>query len=136
MAEHRATCQCGALAVSASADPDAVVACNCVQCQKRTGAPFGVGGYFRKDVLTITGTASTWGRVAPTGRALVNHFCPTCGTALYWTLEMRPDHIGVALGAFDTPPLVPERAIWTTEKHGWVEFPADMPAYDHGTPGV
>ena len=36
-----AHCSCGALRVEVSADPDAVVACHCGECQRRTGSVFG-----------------------------------------------------------------------------------------------
>jgi hypothetical protein len=32
-----AHCSCGALRVEVSADPDAVIACDCGECQRRTG---------------------------------------------------------------------------------------------------
>ena len=44
-----AHCSCGALRVEVSADPDAVVACHCGECQRRTGSMFGVGAYFKKE---------------------------------------------------------------------------------------
>ena len=46
---HLATCGCGALRVTTAGDPDLVVACSCIACQRRTGSPFGVGAYFRKE---------------------------------------------------------------------------------------
>ena len=133
MTEHRARCQCGGLTVTASADPDMVIACNCQACQHRTGSPFGLGGYFKKEVLNYEGAASTWKRAAESGRQIENHFCPACGTTLYWSLEMRPDHIGVAGGAFETPLPEPARAIWTEEKHDWVIFPDHMPTLPKST---
>jgi hypothetical protein len=111
-----------------------VIACNCRACQKRTGAPFGAALYFRKEALSILGTSRTFARTADSGRGLETHFCPDCGTSLYWTLEMRPDHAGVAYGCFETPVPTPMRAIWTEEKHGWVTFPEGMPAYPTGSP--
>jgi len=134
MAEHKASCQCGALSVVASEDPDFVVACNCRACQKRTGSPFGVAAYFRLDTVTTAGDSGTWERTADSGRWLVNNFCSACGTNLFWTLEMRPDHMGVTVGNFDTPAPTPIRAIWTEEKHDWVAFPEDWPNYPKGSP--
>lgn len=133
MPKHLASCQCGQIAISASNDPEFVIACNCKACQKRTGAPLGTGAYFLRSDLDFTGETNTFGRVSESGRALVNHFCPTCGTSLWWTLEMRPDHIGVALGCFDTQAPTPIRAIWTEEQHGWIEFPQDMPRFPKAT---
>ncbi|WP_413719102.1 GFA family protein [Silicimonas sp. MF1-12-2] len=134
MTKHHAQCQCGQLTLDAENDPDFVIACNCKACQKRTGAPFGVGMYFRKDGLSIGGRSNSWARQAESGRMLENHFCPDCGTSLYWTLEMRPDHIGVAYGCFDTPVPDPIRAIWMQEKHDWVSFPETWPSYPTGSP--
>ena len=42
----RATCQCGEATATALKAPDFVIACNCIACQRRTGGPIGVGGYF------------------------------------------------------------------------------------------
>ena len=44
MTTHHASCQCGELTASFDGDPDFVIACNCIACQKRTDAPFGTGG--------------------------------------------------------------------------------------------
>ncbi len=46
--ERVATCSCGQLRVTASGDPDVVVACSCFECQRRTGSPFGVSAYFQR----------------------------------------------------------------------------------------
>ena len=134
MAKHRARCQCGALTIDTASDPDFVVLCNCLACQRRTGAPFGVGAYFRKTEAVTSGTPQVWTRTAESGRALQNHFCPQCGTTVYWTLEMRPDHIGVALGCLEGPIPEPVRAIWAQHKHPWVTFPAHWDVYDKATP--
>lgn len=134
MTKHRAQCQCGQLTAGSDADPDFVIACNCKACQKRTGAPFGAGLYFRKADLATSGPFKTWSRKADSGRDITVHFCPDCGTSLYWTLEMRPDHMGVAYGCFDTPVPDPIRAIWTQEKHDWVRFPDAWPNFEKGSP--
>ena len=134
--KHHAQCQCGQLTITSTADPDHVVACNCKACQHRTGAAFGVGLYIPKAHLTIAGEYNNWSRSSDSGRALTFHFCPTCGTNLFWTFEMRPDHMGIAYGCLTTPAPVPERAIWAEAKHDWVEFPADWPVHATGSPGT
>lgn len=131
---HKAQCQCGALQITSSADPDFVIACNCRACQRRTGAAFGVGAYFQKDTVTIDGDKKDWHRTADSGRSLTNHFCPECGTTLFWSLEMRPHHFGVAGGCMVTPLPEPQRAIWMAEKHDWVSFPDHWPTFEQGTP--
>ena len=134
MTKHHAQCQCGQLSASSDAEPDYVVACNCKACQLRTGAVFGAGLYFKKSDLTLKGKTSSWSRKADSGRDLENFFCPECGTTLYWSLEMRPDHMGVAYGAFHTDTPEPTRAIWTENQHDWVSFPEDWPTYSKAMP--
>jgi hypothetical protein len=134
--EHRAACLCGQLAITVNGQPDMTIACNCFKCQQRTGAPFGVGAYYRRDaVVAIDGNSKEFGRVAESGRGLTNHFCPDCGTTVYWNLEMRPDHLGISAGCFADPELaVPARTIWTENKHHWVTFPDDLPAFEKAVP--
>lgn len=134
MTEHRASCQCRAVKVASTADPDFSIACNCKACQKKTGAPFAVGAYFKMADVQVGGDTWKWSRQADTGRGLVNHFCPNCGTTVFWTLDMRPDHVGVAAGCFDTTPPTPARVIWAREKHCWVEFPDSIPVLDGPSP--
>jgi hypothetical protein len=134
MTEHRASCQCGAVRVSSQNDPDFTLVCNCVACQKKTGAAFGGGAFFKLKDVQFSGDAWKYTREADTGRELTNHFCPNCGTTLYWTLEMRPDHVGVASGCFDTKAPRPFRVIWADVKHDWVEFPDDMEVLGGASP--
>ena len=60
--------------------------------------------------------------------------CPNCGTNVLWSLEMRPDHMGVSYGCFEGPVPDPIRAIWTEDQHDWVQFPEDWPTYAKGSP--
>ena len=89
---HLATCGCGGLRVTTAGDPDLVVACSCIACQRRTGSPFGVGAYFRKEAVSAEGEAGTYTRVADSGLTVSINFCPACGTSVYWFAELRPDH--------------------------------------------
>ena len=134
MTTHRATCQCGSLVATLDGDPDFVIVCNCKACQRRTGSPFGTGAYFQMSQMTVTGENRSWARRSDSGRGVENFFCPTCGTTLYWTLEMRPVHIGVSFGTFDTKLPDPLRVIWTDEQHHWTRFPKEWPRFPKGSP--
>ena len=134
MAEHRASCQCGAVKVGSMAEPDFIIACNCKACQKKTGAPFGTGAYFKQSDFQVSGDTWKYTRTADSGRSLTNHFCPNCGTTIFWTLDMRPDHVAVGLGSFDTKAPKPTRVIWMSQKHDWVEFPEDMEVLEGASP--
>jgi hypothetical protein len=87
-----AHCCCGALRVEVSADPDAVAACHCGECQRRTGSVFGVGAIFKRENVRAEGPSKMYVRDGQGGRKVKMHFCPTCGTTVFWEADMRPDH--------------------------------------------
>jgi hypothetical protein len=111
MTETRnAQCACGGVSVTTKGEPDLVVVCNCIQCQRRTGSPFGVGAYFKRETVQLRGITKTFERkVGGSERAVVNHFCPDCGSTVFWTLDLRPQHIGIAVGHFADPGFMPNR---------------------------
>jgi len=130
-----AHCCCGALRVEASADPDAVAACHCGECQRRTGSVFGVGAIFKRESVRAEEPSKMYVRDGQEGRKVKMHFCPTCGTTVFWEADLRPDHIGVAVGAFHDaifPPLTV--SVWEESKHGWVVFTHDLAHSLNGRP--
>src|SRR6185312_10578977 len=48
-----AKCACGGVSATAEGEPAMVSMCNCMECQRRTGSPFGVGVYFPKDAVKM-----------------------------------------------------------------------------------
>lgn len=128
-----ACCACGALNASAEGDPYTVVLCHCRECQRRTGAPFGAGVYFPKSAVRLPEGAVLYERAAPEGRKIVNYFCGKCGTTLYWTSDLHPDGVALALGAFDEPAaFAPNRSVWEQSKAHWIDLPASIPGLAQG----
>jgi len=130
-----AHCSCGALRVEVSADPDAVGTCHCGECQRRTGSVFGVVAFFKKEHFRAEGPSKLYVRDGQEGRKVRMHFCPTCGTTVFWEADLRPDHIGVAVGAFhDANFPRPTVSVWEVSKHGWVAFTHDLAHFPTGRP--
>jgi hypothetical protein len=118
-----ARCCCGGLQVEASGEPSIVLACHCTECQRRTGSVFGVSAYFPRSQILANGTSNLYVRDGQDGRKLKNHFCPNCGTTVYWEADISPDHIGVAVGTFADPQFrAPLRSYWEETRHHWVTF--------------
>jgi hypothetical protein len=135
MMARTAQCSCGALRLEVSGEPDAVVACHCGECQRRTGSVLGVGAYFKKEHVSSEGPDKIYVRDGQEGRKLRNHFCPTCGTTVFWEADLRPELIGVAVGAFgesDFPR--PTRSVWEESKHEWVAFAHELVRFPQGRP--
>jgi hypothetical protein len=125
-----AQCSCGALRIEAEGDPAAVVACHCRECQRRTGSVFGVGAYYQRALISINGQSSVYVRAAAAGRKFRTHFCPTCGTSLYWETDRYPALVGIAVGGFCDPEFpTPSRSVWEQTKHHWVGLPAAIEHY-------
>jgi Glutathione-dependent formaldehyde-activating enzyme len=76
--------------------------CHCLECQRRTGAVISNQARFRREQVTFAGKATAWMRTAESGNALTFHFCPTCGSTVYWEGEGFPGYVAVA----DPVPLV------------------------------
>jgi len=63
------------------------------------------------------------------------HFCPTCGTNLFWELDRRPDSIGVAVGGFIDPSFpAPTRSVWEESRHRWVSFGYELDHFAQAAP--
>ena len=135
MASREASCSCGNLRVTCEGDPKYVLACHCLDCQRRTGSVFGVSAYFRQAQVAPSGADKIFVRDGQEGRKLQIHFCPECGTSIYWTLDIRPGFVGVAAGAFADPDFpAPAHSFWEQSRHPWINF-AQQPARHDRQPG-
>jgi hypothetical protein len=131
MTTHRASCGCGQLGVTCEGEPVRLSMCHCLECQKRTGSPFGVQARFRREQVTIEGEASEFVRIGDEGNRITLRFCPVCGSTVYWTLSGYPDLVAVAVGNFadrDFP--VPRISVYERRRHPWVIVP-DGPEMQH-----
>ena len=120
-----AACVCGQLKVTMEGDPFRVVICNCTYCQKRSGSPFGQSAYFEtSQVVAIEGEHKAYKRASQRNRWFEHHFCPECGSAVFWYGEFRPDAIGIAAGSFTDPDFPePVAVVWAGTRYKWVSFP-------------
>jgi hypothetical protein len=85
--------------------------------------PLALGCIFQKKQVQTEGSSKEYVRDGQEGRKLRFHFCPDCGTTVFWRAEKRPDLIGVALGAFADPSFPePTLSIWEEVQHSWVAF--------------
>jgi hypothetical protein len=128
-----AQCCCGMLRIEADGDPSAVVACHCGQCQRRTGSVLGVGAYYPSASIRVFGPSKVFTRLADSGRKFETHFCPDCGSSLYWESERNPGLIGIAVGAFTDPQFpAPVRSVWEESRHSWVSFTHSLDHFSRG----
>jgi hypothetical protein len=76
-------------------------------------------------------------RIAESSHALTFHFCPICGSNVYWEDDGFPGTVMVATGNFGHshfPALT--IAVWEESRHPWVSLPHDTPPKHAGKQGL
>ena len=106
--------------------------CHCLDCQRRTGSAFSVAVFYPRARVTLArGTTHSFERGSDSGFAVRFHFCPRCGSNVYWEPRRMPDLLGIALGAFADPKLPqPTQSVWTRDKHHWLALPEGMTEFE------
>lgn len=131
MSARRATCHCGQLAITCAGEPVRISICHCLDCQRRTGSAFGVQARFRRAEVTAEGRSSTFTRAGDSGGRATFHFCPDCGSSVYWEPHEMPELVLVAVGGFADPSFpLPSVSVYDERMHPWVGLPDGIEHFD------
>lgn len=134
-----AACNCGQLRVTCKGpDPERISLCHCNLCQKQSGSAFAIQARFPKEQVTIEGKSTAWKfpiagaepvtyrNCATTGGTF--HFCPVCGSTVWYTADADDSRIGVKIGAFADPTFpAPKISGFEAYRHPWALKIADLP---------
>lgn len=121
-----ARCACGRMEAVCTGEPLSVSLCHCEACRRRTGSAFGVAVFYAREDVTVTGDWATFERPSDAGFPVAFHFCPACGTTLWWEPRRLPGRVAVALGAFagdETP--APVQQVHVHQRLDWLAL--DIP---------
>lgn len=122
MVTRTAKCACGRLSAGCEGEPELVSLCHCLECQRRTGAPYGIAAFFDRSAVSPSGCSTVFERSSDAGYRVTHHFCSTCGSTVYWYPERMPDWIAVAVGAFADPAFpAPSRSVHLERRHHWLD---------------
>lgn len=120
-AKRTARCRCGAVVVECTGDPVRVSICHCRACQQRSGSAFAGQARFPPEQVAIRGETRVWSRIADSGNAITYHFCPGCGSTIWYQGGPMPEAIAVPIGSFDPGEApAPRFSVWERGKHPWV----------------
>ena len=141
-----ASCNCGQLRVTCiGPDPDRVVMCNCYLCQRQTGSVFSVQARFPNEQVKIEGKSTAWVfdgatpvpyRTCASSNGITNspadvvtsHFCPECGSTVYYFRKSDPARTGVRVGAFADKTFPPPMGSGFEEyAHPWAMNVSSLP---------
>jgi hypothetical protein len=126
-----ASCRCGQLRATVTGEPVRVSVCHCLNCKKRSGSAFAVQARWPSAQVQIEGQSKTFAIVADSGNRATFHFCPECGSDVYYEIDGKFDDnfndlIAIPVGLFDDPFFAtPSYSVWEQRKHDWVEIVGD-----------
>jgi hypothetical protein len=129
MATREAACSCGQLRLQAEGDPFHVSICHCLSCQRRTGSAFGMQAGYAADRVRTSGTSREYARTSDEADRKVHvfHFCPECGSTVFYTEPDEPELVVVMVGAFADPQFPPPvDSGYEARRHPWVRLPDSM----------
>lgn len=127
MTIRTASCRCGRLKATTTGEPVRLSVCHCLNCKKRSGSGFAVQARWRPEQVALSGYSKTFVKAGDSGATATFHFCPDCGSDVYYLADADPDRlIAIPLGAFDDPFFgTPAYSVYEGRMHPWVAIVGD-----------
>lgn len=123
---RHAACRCGQLRIACTGEPVRVSVCHCRTCKARSGSAFAAQVRFTADQVRTEGTAKTWQSIADSGNAADFHFCPTCGSTVWFHNRPHRDTFAVPLGNFEPGHgFEPCFSVYEERQEPWVSITGD-----------
>mgnify|MGYP003412895302 FL=1 len=122
-------CQCGAVRYRVEGEAQHTAFCHCRDCRRSSGAPAVAWSAFSADQFTVTaGEAKVYNGVGAAKR----HFCPHCGTGLWYLNEQYlPGIVDIQTATLDDPEALPAGAhIQTAEEISWMRSAHELPRFE------
>ena len=125
MTTRSASCSCGQLTARVTGNPVRNSICHCLACQRRSGSAFAYQARFFRHQVVLAGQSHEYVRTGDAGSRARFHFCPHCGTTVYYELE-DPAFLVIPVGTFADPTFpAPTVSVYENRMHAWVVPPPD-----------
>jgi len=122
-------CHCGAIRYEITGTPVYSGLCHCSDCRRHAGAPVvGWTAYPAAGLTVLQGKPKVYGS-SENGR---RHFCPDCGTGLFYFNEVNlPGIADIQTATLDDPEAVaPQMHVQTAERIAWMVNAHQLPAFE------
>ena len=125
-------CHCGAIRYQAEGEVLTHALCHCTDC-RRHGAPMVGWTMYALDAVKVTRGDPKVYASSEHGR---RHFCPNCGTGLFYTnANVMPGIIDIQSATYDDPDAIPPMAhIQVAERIRWMERAHELPVFERYPP--
>lgn len=126
-------CQCGAIRYEVTGDPMNNTLCHCRDCQRSAGAPVVAWLMMPQEQLRLLEGAP---RVHASSEHARRHFCPDCGTGLFYYNEaFLPGLVDVQSATLDDPEAFPATDhIQVAERLSWMATAHALPEHERYPP--
>ena len=121
-------CHCGAVRYVMPEETIHRALCHCSDCRRHSGAPLVAWGLVPSDQLKVDGETREYAS-SEHGR---RHFCPTCGTGLFYTnATIFPGQTDIQVATLDDPDAIqPQSQIQVAERIGWMAAAHELPEFE------
>jgi hypothetical protein len=101
--------------LTVSGEPTRVGICHCTVCRRETGSLGNFFAVWQADRVSITGETRSW--ILSSDK---RHFCPTCGSSVFATVD-GANEVEVRAGVLDEAPtdLAPAYESWVPRRERW-----------------
>jgi hypothetical protein len=126
---HQGGCHCGAVRYEVSGEPQHVSFCHCTDCRKSAGAPMVAwAAYPETGFKLLSGEVTEY---VSTGGA-VRHFCPRCGSGIYYTnAQVLPGLVDIQVATLDNPEVLePNCHVQVADRIGWMADAHNLPEFE------
>lgn len=126
-------CHCGAIRYQTEGDVLVHALCHCEDCRRHSGAPMVGWTMYPEAAVKVTKGRPKVYVSSQHGR---RHFCPDCGTGLFYTnTEVLPGIIDIQSATYDDPNVVPAQAhVQVAERLAWMERANELPMFQRYPP--
>jgi hypothetical protein len=126
-------CHCGAIRYEAKGEALTHALCHCTDCRRHAGAPMVAWTMYADDAVKVTQGEAKVYESSQHGR---RHFCPNCGTGLFYTnAQIMPGIIDIQSATYDDPDAVPPMVhVQVAERIHWMERAHELPVFDRYPP--
>jgi hypothetical protein len=126
-------CHCANVKYDVDGEPIAHALCHCNDCRRHAGAPLvGWAMFASQAVTTLSGLPKVY-HSSEFGR---RHFCPNCGTGLFYTNDqLLPGIIDIQSATLDHPDALPAPVhTQIAERIGWMERAHELTMFERYPP--
>ena len=126
-------CHCGAIRYQIEGDMLVHALCHCTDCRRHAGAPMVGWAMYALDAVKVTSGEPKVYASSEHGR---RHFCPDCGTGLFYVnVNAMPGIIDIQSATFDDPDSAPATMqIQVADRIPWMEHVHELPVFERYPP--